>query len=44
VKKSSKGEQKEAEIKPIYRKQDRSFFNFFWSCVEQGLIQTIIVL
>jgi hypothetical protein len=44
VKKSSNGEQKEVEIKPVYRKQDRSFFNFFWSCVEQGLIQTIIII
>jgi len=44
VKKSSNGESKEVEIKPVYRKQDRSFFNFFWSCVEQGLIQTLIVI
>jgi len=44
VKKSSNGEAKEVEIKPVYRKQDRSFFNFFWSCVEQGLIQTLIVI
>lgn len=44
VKKSSSGEAKEVEIKPVYRKQDRSFFNFFWSCVEQGLIQTLIVI
>ncbi len=42
VKKSSNGEAKEVEIKPVYRKQDRSFFNFFWSCVEQGLIQTLV--
>lgn len=44
VKKSSNGEAKEIEIKPVYRQQDRSFFNFFWSCVEQGLIQTLIVI
>src|SRR5690606_4583514 len=44
VKKSSNGEAKEVEIKPVYRKQDRSFFNFFWSCIQQGLEQTIIVI
>lgn len=44
VKKSSNGQAKEVEIKPVYRKQDRSFFNFFWSCIEQGLLQTIIVI
>lgn len=44
VKSSSKGEQKEVEIQPVYRKQDRSFFNFFWSCILQGLEQTIIVI
>lgn len=44
VKKTSNGEAKEVEIKPVYRKQDRSFFNFFWSCVEQGLIQTLIAI
>ncbi len=44
VKKTSKGEQKEVQIKSVYRKQDRSFFNFFWSCIQQGLEQTIIVI
>lgn len=42
VKSSSKGEQKEVEINPVTRKQDRSFFNFFWSCILQGLEQTIL--
>lgn len=44
VKKTSNGKAKEVEIKPVYRQQDRSFFNFFWSCIEQGLIQTLIVI
>lgn len=42
VNSSSKGEQKKVEINPVTRKQDRSFFNFFWSCILQGLEQTIL--
>lgn len=44
VKKSTNGKSKEVEIKTVYRKQDRSFFNFFWNCVLQGLKQTISIL
>lgn len=42
VNSSSKGEQKKVEINPVTRKQDRSFFNFFGSCILQGLKQTIL--
>ena len=33
---------KEVEIKPVNRKKDRSFFNFLWLCIMQGLKQTVI--
>ncbi len=43
--KSNTGEQyKEERIKTVERKQDRSFFNFFWLCVQQGLKQTLLVI
>lgn len=44
VKSSTKEEYKEVEIKPVVRNQDRSFFNFFWNCVLQGLKQTLLII
>lgn len=34
---------KQVEIKTVERQYDRSFFNFLWLCVEQGLQQTVII-
>lgn len=33
---------KKAEIKPVDRKKDASFFNFLWLCIMQGLKQTVL--
>lgn len=43
--KSNTGEKyKEKRLKTVVRNQDRSFFNFFWICVQQGLKQTLLVI
>ncbi|SMC68018.1 hypothetical protein [Moheibacter sediminis] len=43
--KSNTGEKyHEEKIKPVNRNQDRSFFNFFWICVQQGLKQTLLII
>lgn len=43
--KSNTGEKyKEERLKTVVRNQDRSFFNFFWICVQQGLKQTLLVI
>lgn len=44
VKSSTKEKYNEVEIKPVTRNQDRSFFNFFWNCVLQGLKQTLLII
>ena len=41
VRTNSKGI-KEVDIKPVERVKEKSFFNFLWLCVLQGLKQTII--
>ena len=33
---------KKTEIKPVDRKKEKSFFNFLWLCIMQGLKQTVI--
>src|SRR5690606_26025074 len=44
VKKDTKDKYKEERIKTVIRNQDRSFFNFFWNCVQQGLKQTLLII
>ena len=44
VKSNTKDQYKEERIETVLRKQDRSFFNFFWLCVQQGLKQTVLVI
>lgn len=44
LKNNTGDEFKTVELKTVQRKQDRSFFNFFWLCVQQGLKQTILVI
>lgn len=44
VKSNTKDQYKEERIETVERKQDRSFFNFFWLCVQQGLKQTVLVI
>lgn len=44
VKSNTKEKYNEERIKTVERNQDRSFFNFFWNCVQQGLKQTILVI
>lgn len=44
VKHNTRGRYDETEIKTVSRLQDRSFFNFFWLCVQQGLKQTVLVI
>lgn len=33
---------KKVEIKPVDRKKEKSFFNYLWLCIMQGLKQTVI--
>lgn len=44
VKSDTKEKYTEEKIKPVTRNQDRSFFNFFWMCVQQGLKQTLLIV
>ena len=44
VKSNTRDEYKEERIETVTRNQDRSFFNFFWNCVQQGLKQTVLVI
>ena len=44
LKSNSRDEIKEVEIETVERKQDRSFFNFLWLCVQQGLKQSVLVI
>src|SRR5690606_27950164 len=44
VKSNTKDQYKEERIETVVRNQDRSFFNFFWNCVQQGLKQTVLVI
>lgn len=34
----------EVKIKEVERKKDKSFFNFLWLCVQQGLKQTVLII
>lgn len=42
IRKDSKGETKEIEIKKVERIQEKSFFNYLWLCILQGLKQTLL--
>ncbi len=44
VRSNTKDQYKEERIETVTRNQDRSFFNFFWNCVQQGLKQTVLVI
>lgn len=44
LKSNTKNEYKEVDIKTVKRNQDRSFFNLFWLCIEQGLKQTVLII
>lgn len=44
IKSHTKEKYNEVSLKTVERKQDRSFFNFFWLCVQQGLKQTILAI
>lgn len=42
IHKNSAGELKEVEIKKVNRIEEKSFFNYLWLCILQGLKQTIL--
>ncbi|WP_410878432.1 hypothetical protein [Myroides sp. DW712] len=42
IHKNSAGEFKEVEIKKVDRIEEKSFFNYLWLCILQGLKQTIL--
>lgn len=42
VRDDSKGKTKEVQIKKVERVKEKSFFNYLWLCVLQGLKQTIL--
>ncbi len=44
VKSNTKEQYNEVRIETVTRNQDRSFFNFFWNCVQQGLKQTLLII
>lgn len=44
LKSNTKNKLNTVDIKEVERRQDRSFFNFFWLCVQQGLKQTILII
>jgi len=44
MKSDTQDQYKEERIETVTRNQDRSFFNFFWNCVQQGLKQTVLVI
>lgn len=44
VRSNTREEYNEVRIETVVRNQDRSFFNFFWNCVQQGLKQTVLVI
>lgn len=44
VKSSTKEKYNEVAIKPVIRNQERSFFNFFWNCILQGLKQSLLII
>ena len=44
LKSNTKNQLIEIIIKQVDRKQDKSFFNFFWLCVQQGLKQTVLII
>jgi hypothetical protein len=44
VKTKTNDEFKKTRIDTVTRNQQRSFYNFFWHCVQQGLKQTLLVI
>ncbi|MDM1406369.1 hypothetical protein [Myroides sp. DF42-4-2] len=42
IHKNSAGELKQVEIKKVNRIEEKSFFNYLWLCILQGLKQTIL--
>lgn len=42
IHKNSEGEVKEVNIKKVNRIEEKSFFNYLWLCILQGLKQTIL--
>lgn len=44
VKSNTRDQYHETRIETVARNQDRSFFNFFWNCIQQGLKQTVLVI
>ncbi|MGS2741073.1 hypothetical protein [Sinomicrobium sp. M5D2P17] len=42
VKKGDKGEQVAEHVKEVERDKTKSFWNYFWSCIEAGLAKTIL--
>lgn len=44
LKSNTRDEFSEVKIKEVERKQDKSFFNFLWLCVQQGLKQTVLII
>lgn len=42
IRKDTHGQTKTVEIKPVKRTKEKSFFNYLWLCVLQGLKQTIL--
>lgn len=44
LKSNTKEKLNEVIIKTVTRNQEKSFFNFFWLCVQQGLKQTVLII
>ncbi|MFA7615961.1 MAG: hypothetical protein WCY16_05220 [Weeksellaceae bacterium] len=44
LKSNTRDEFYEVKIKEVERKKDKSFFNFLWLCVQQGLKQTVLII
>ena len=42
IHKNSEGTLKDVHIKKVHRVEDKSFFNYLWLCILQGLKQTIL--
>ncbi|WP_313385284.1 hypothetical protein [Chishuiella sp.] len=44
IKKDSRGNEREKEVKNVTRKQDKSFFNFFLACILDGLKKALLII
>ncbi len=44
MKKNTRDQFREAQIKDVQRKQDKSFFNFLWLCILEGLKKTLLII